>query len=102
MYHLDIYDKRLPVTALKCDVDGALITDLRKALLFGLLTSDPAEPLYHFNYTVLNIDNVNKWEKKDAFLKTASGFLQQGKWESLAGPGLLRNLVDKINQASRA
>ncbi|SKA47910.1 hypothetical protein SAMN04488128_10975 [Chitinophaga eiseniae] len=102
LYHLDIYDKRPPVTDLRCDVDGALITDLRKALLFGLLTSDPDEPLYEFNYTVLNTDNVSKWEKREAFLKAGADFLQQGKWEGLAGPGLLRYLIDEVNQALAA
>lgn len=78
---LDAYDASLPFRGGVCTVDGELITDPHQFLSFGLLTSDPQEELYRFNFLTFNKMNIGHWADRDEFVRIATAFLDTGKWE---------------------
>nr|WP_295865444.1 hypothetical protein [uncultured Chitinophaga sp.] len=95
---LDAYDASLPSRGGVCAVDGELITDSHHFLSFGLLTSDPQEELYRFNFLTLNRMNIGDWADRDAFIRTATAFLDAGKWEGTTKFNALAYLVLQVQK----
>lgn len=50
-------------------------------LLLGVLTSDTEEPLFKFNYLVLNLKEVNNWKDYEEFIFLLQQFVAAGKYK---------------------
>lgn len=95
---LDAYDACHPSRGFVCSIDGEPITDPHNFLSFGLLTSDPEEELYRFNFLTINKMNANDWPERDAFVRIAQAFLDAGKWEGTSRFNVLAYLMLQVQK----
>lgn len=95
---LDAYDAGHISRGAVCAVDGELITDPHHYLSFGLLTSDPQEELYRFNFLTFNKMNVGDWAGRDEFVRIATAFLDAGKWKSASAFNALAYLILQVQK----
>jgi hypothetical protein len=69
----------------------------REIITIGLLTSDETEPLYKYNFTLLE-KNSQQWGNKQDIIQNIHKFINSNKWESLNPDyNYLLNLIDRIN-----
>lgn len=95
---LDAYDASLPSRGGVCAVDGELITDPHHFLSFGLLTSDPQEELYRFNFLTFNKMNIGDWADRDEFIRIATAFLDASKWVGTSGFNVLAYMILQVRK----
>lgn len=94
--HVNAYQEHMPLTKLKCIVDGRTIDDPRNLLFLGLLTSDETESLHEFNYITVNLMNIKIWTDYDRFVHLASAFLSDGKWQSFGDFNELKYVLEMV------
>jgi len=80
--HITNYNKGLPLSKLKCRVDGIRISSPDKLVSLGLLSSNIEDNLYRFNYIDLNRDNIKDRKGREDFLKIVRQYLKDEKWVS--------------------
>lgn len=81
-----------------CIVDGQIINDPDKMISFGLLTSDERQPLSKYNYTILNKDNLDRWDQRKDFVSIAKEFIDNGEWDNYGEFHSLKYLISIIDQ----
>ncbi|PIF46703.1 hypothetical protein CLU96_3742 [Chryseobacterium sp. 52] len=79
-----------------CIVGGHLIQNFNDYIFIGMLTSDKDEPLFRFNFTTLDKNNLNKWEDRETFIGIAERFQKENKWCDFTPFQYLDFLINKV------
>jgi hypothetical protein len=69
-----------------CDVCGQPISDPDDYLGLGLLTSDPGNPLFRFNFRHLHRSHIGQWERYEEFRRLVEAMQASEAWD---GPRLV-------------
>lgn len=91
------YNNNLPPNVVKCIVDHEEIKDPHDIISFNLLTSDKKEPLYPFNYEIINRKNVSKWKDRCFFIEKVKCFLERNKWQPFGEFNFLEYLIKELS-----
>ena len=98
LQQINLYYEHLPLSKLKCVVDGKIIDKPENMLFWGLLTSNEKEDLYNFNYISINLLNLSKWKEANRFILIAEKFIRENKWKGLTEFNLLEFIINKIKE----
>jgi hypothetical protein len=81
---LDFADKNyLKFKEKKCWASGTFVAKMEDFFALPLLTSDASEPLFKYNFLILNRNNIFSWEEREEFIGIVTKFIADGKWEDL-------------------
>lgn len=96
--HLSLFENRLPPSEQTCIVDGLKMKDPMQQFNIGLLTSNEDDPLYKYNYIILNKHNINKWTALEEFISEVEKYLEEDKYKGFKGYNYLKYLIDEITK----
>ena len=97
-YHLQLFAKAFTDRPPICVVDRQPIINSADFFFSGLLTSEPAEPLFKFNYLILNRRNIPHWGQREEFIAELERFREMGKWKSFNDYPVLEELLKIMKQ----
>jgi len=78
------------------DVNNERISNHKDALFIFLLTSDENEPLFQYNFCVLNRVKIKDWKDKPILIQEIKKFINSGKWKSMGNPSYLERLLEEL------
>lgn len=79
-----------------CIIGGNLIQNFDDYIFIDMLTSNKEEPLFRFNFTTLDKNNLNKWEDRETFIGIADTFQKDNKWGDFTTFKYLDFLINEV------
>lgn len=96
LLYLEMYHNNRNAVHFGIGTNGQFIKERKNRLSWTLLTSDPNEDLFKFNFYIVDETRLSEWVEREEFIKVARRFNQEGKWEGLTEFNLLDFLIDFV------
>ena len=79
-----------------CCIDNKPVANPQDYLFIPLLTSDPNEKVFKYNFLTFNRNNIGKWENRKEFIEDLKEFNNQGKWKDFQSHKFMDHLISEF------